>query len=218
MQIKKLFIFTICFCISNAIIAQHFGGIFFSGDLIPSDKHIVAKRTGSFIKDHHFSKGYSIGYQGLLMEQSRFSFTYGLQYTFRSTYQDNYGAPYGCATGLENYKYEPVRLEETWNNIEVPLGARYNILKVSKFQPYVSISFILTYPVIYDAKLINNSGAELPSHWFENNYKKRIDGLIEFGVGLNYRTKNYIFNIHPSIRQMELQGKIGLGFAILRKF
>ncbi len=91
MQIKKLFIFTICFFISNAIISQHFGGLYFSLDRIPTKKNYWAtEKTGNYFNDHHFSYGYSIGYQGLLMENKRVSFTYGLQYTLRTTFVENY--------------------------------------------------------------------------------------------------------------------------------
>ncbi len=180
----------------------------------------VNEETGNVFKDHHFSKGYTIGYHGLLFAKRRFSFAHGLQYSYVSAYIDDYNIMPRCGNGLEDFDFEPYRYEEKWNNIEMPIGAQYNILKGSKFQPYVSLNIILIYPITYEAKLINQSGIEV--HDLGNdNYKIRLDGNVELGFGLKYSTNNYIFNLHPFFRPGDItgyQGKSGVGFAILRNF
>ncbi len=70
----------------------------------------------------------------------------------------------------------------------------------------------------YIKKYIDTQGEEIHSHYLQDNYKKRIDGAIELGVGLNYKIKNFIFNIQPTYSPFNGYEKIGMGFAFLRKF
>ena len=76
---KKLFVillFTVSYHIS---FAQHYEGI----NINP----LWTINNGSFYTNSNAMKdltfGYSIGYQGLIMPQRRFSFSYGLQYAYQ---------------------------------------------------------------------------------------------------------------------------------------
>ncbi len=184
----------------------------------------INENTGNYFKDSHFSIGYTIGYQGLFMAQKRFSITYGLYYSYVTAYVDTYNSgPTDIditippnITIIYSYKYEA-----KWNNIEMPIGVRYNILKGSKFQPYVSFNIIMIYPLTYDVKLVNVPSQAANNLWTKANYEISLDGNVELAIGLNYRTDNYIFNLHPFLRPETINGfprKFGLGFAVLRKF
>ena len=214
---KKFFALIFFLIYANMAFSQHYAGLYFSTDLIPSNKPWGTMETGNFVKDHNFSMGYTVGFQGLLMEARRFAFAFGLQYNYRTTYQENVGAPNGCATGFDFENYVPSRLDETLHSIEMPLTVRYNVLKDRKLQPYVSLGFVVSFPLVYKATLTSNTG-DLIAESLEDNYKKRLDGLLEMGVGLNYKMKNYIFSIEPHIRPMETQGNFGLALSVLRKF
>lgn len=203
---------------SQPIIAQHYGGVFFSSDYVPSLKYHWSHETGDFFKDHHFSWGYTFGYQGQMFQQKRISLSYGLQYSSRSTFEEAFGAPYGCVTGIDLEAYIPKRLEEEWKSIELPLAIRLNILKTSKFQPYISGGIGFTYPIVYSVRLIDEAGNSETASFLTDNYIKRVDATLEAAAGLNYSVKKYILNLHTFIRHMETQGKLGVGLAAMRKF
>lgn len=213
---KKQALFLSFLILANTSFSQHFGGIFFSIDKIPTGKNsLVIPKTGDYLEDHEFSPGYSIGYQGLLMENRRFSFTYGVQYTFRSSVLNQFNGYVGCAVG-NDLTIPILNKEEEWKLIEVPVGARYNILKSSKWQPYVSMAIVVNYPLFGNERRYVEQSGEIYYEWEVK--PKRIDGAFEFGVGLNYKAKNYIFNVQPSFRPIDGYAKLGVGFAVLRKF
>ncbi len=197
--------------------AQHFGGVFFSSDYVPSPKHPF-EQSNSYFEDHNFSWGYTIGYQGLLFQQRRFSINYGLQYSYRPTYQENYGAPWGCSTGIDPYDYTPVRLEEVYRYIEIPIELRLNILKSNRLQPYLSLAIIPNYPIKYTAQLIDENGNTSESESLVDSFKYRADLSIAGGTGLNYRIQEYLLGIQIFARHMETLGKFGIGLSVMRKF
>jgi hypothetical protein len=210
---KNLLILFAFFCVAELATAQHYGGLYFSADYIPNRKNPASVQGDDFFSENTFSWGYTIGYQGLFFQQSRFSFSYGLQYSYRPTYQDNLAGP-GCLTGWNPHADFPVRLEEEYRNIEIPLGVRLNILKSSKWQPYLSAGLIPTYLMKRSKRFIYENGN---SQTFENG-NRRFDASIEAGAGVNYRLKKYLFNLHTSIRHLETQGKLAMGLAVMRNF
>lgn len=67
--------------ISFAVKSQHYGGI----NIMPlwTKSGIQDSYWTGVVKTEGYNFGYSFGYQGLIMADRRFSFAYGIQYTFK---------------------------------------------------------------------------------------------------------------------------------------
>lgn len=210
----KVFLTAAALLISFWVNAQHYGGLHFSADYIPNEKNPAAVQGDDFFSKHSFSWGYTIGYQGLFFQQSRLSFGYGIQYSYRPTYRDNLLGSVDCLTGGNSDDVFPVRLEEEYRNIEIPLEIRLNIFKSSQWQPYLAAGFTPTYLIKRTRRYFYEDG-KTQTFRIENS---RIDASIEAGAGVNYRLKKYLLNLHTAIRHMETQGKLVVGLGIMRNF
>ena len=80
---------------ANSAFSQHFGGLYLSPNWVLNnyDNSIWTKPLKNF-EESNYSFGYSIGYQGLLLEDRRFSFAYGLNFDsyyleYKYEYPDN---------------------------------------------------------------------------------------------------------------------------------
>ena len=211
--------FLLCFVLLAAIClpakSQHFGGVYFSSDFIPSPKSSILQKDRYF-NDHNFNWGFTAGYQAIVFQKKRISFGYGLQYSQRST-QEYYNGPW-CATGLTTETVIPMKLDEHLKNIEIPLSVRLNILKTARFQPYASFGIILAFPIDYQATMTYSNGESEPYTQKTDSFKNRLDGLLEGAAGLNYVQDKFLINLHLLVRHKETQGKLGIGLGITRKF
>lgn len=99
--------------------------------------------------------------------------------------------------------------------IEIPATWRYNILKNKKLQPYISISTTFRFPIHADQMIYfdNNSSTEIKSHLNES-----FGVYFDVGLGLNYRVKNWIFNIQPTFRPSTVAGDFGVNMSVIFKF
>ena len=203
---------------SQSLVAQHFGGLFFSSDHAIWKKYVAhEKLAGNFFEDHEFSWVYTFGYQGQFFQAKRFSFTYGLQYAYKQNVE-NYSGMLFCATEIDINTISPIiKKEEKWNLIELPIGARYKILKPSKFQPYISVSFIPLYPLNYEVRQIDTDGKIVKANYQDESIIKRFDASAESGAGLNYKLNQYIFNLHTYIGYLFNLSEVGVGFSVMRK-
>jgi len=142
---------------------------------------------------------------------------HGLQYAYKQNVK-NYSGMLFCATGIDISTISPIiKKEEKWNLIELPIGTRYKILKSSKFQPYISVSFIPLYPLNYEVRQIDTDGKIVKANYQDESIIKRFDASAESGAGLNYKLNQYIFNLHTYIGYVFNLSEVGVGFSVMRK-
>ncbi len=197
---------------SNAI-AQHYGGFTFTPYAVENN-HSFSKygAWSSNVKGNKLTFGYSLGYQGLLMPQRRFSFSYGLQYG-RSYNEAQYDPP------IYDYSDDRQIVSTTLGNridiesIEMPLWWRYNILKNrKKFQPFIAVSTTVVY----------NLKAQRTTYYLDSpdrvyDFDEGIGLNLDLGIGINYYTDNWLFTVQPTYSHNYLR-KLGIGFSVMRKF
>jgi len=205
---KKLFTFTILIVLGHFAYSQHYGGIYFSPDLT------LNNWSGNYYtqeRKYDITNGYSFGYQGLLFNDSRFSFAYGLNYSYK--YLDDMGP--SSLINIYDITNEAAGVRTTYHALEIPATLRFNILKGRKIQPYLSAGLAFVIPLKTKYEFINTDGS-----LNEISYKKpdQFHIYADFGIGLNYKVKDYIFNIQPTLRPWQKGGKFGIGFSVLKKF
>ncbi len=210
---KRITLIIVLLCLQYASEAQHYGGITFTPYAVENN-HSISK-IGSWLSNVKGSKltfGYSVGYQGLLMPQRRFSFSYGLQYS-RFYNEAKYNPPlYGYS---DDHQIVSTALGDRLDleSIEMPLWWRYNILKNrKKFQPFITVSTT----VVYDLKYRHTTYyLDSPDKVYEFD-----DGFglnLELGIGVNYYTDNWLFTIQPTYGYNYVR-KLGIGFSVMKKF
>jgi hypothetical protein len=141
---KLLFTFFFLSCINN-VMSQHYGGLTFT-------PYAVENFSGwrSYSKSSPYGSaanstfGFAVGYQGLLMPERRFSFSYGLLYF----------SAYNEATNQRPY-YDRVETGQRVDikSLQIPLWLRYNILKNKKWQPFIAISTSVNYALVSERTL-----------------------------------------------------------------
>ena len=210
---KTGLLFLVIFTSVSSLSAQHYGGIYFSpnwnSSTINSSGYDV---SGNYKTSLDYTFGYSIGYQGLMLGDRRFSFSYGLQYAHQ--YLPSYN-PSNLLT-----KYDPdqnaIGIKKTTHSLEVPLSWRYNILKNKKLQPYISAGLTFRMPFKTSFDLLNSDGSEEGIPYQKND---PFSIFADFGIGLNYKVnENLMISVQPTIRPWKDDGKIGIGFSIMKKF
>lgn len=210
---KRLLILILLIGGLNSAIAQHYGGISFTPYAVENN-HSFSEfgRWRNDVKGSKLTYGYSVGYQGLLMPQRRFSFSYGLQYS-RFYNEAQYDPP------IYGYSDDRQIVSTTLGNrldiesIEMPLWWRYNILKNrKKFQPFIAVSTT----IVYDLKARSTTYyLDSPDRVYDFD-----DGLglnFDLGIGVNYYTDNWLFTIQPTYGYNYVR-KLGIGFTVMKKF
>jgi len=209
---KYLITFFILFLAHESSYSQHYGGVYFSPNWVIND------RSGSYYlgedqNSYDLNFGYTMGYQGLLLENRRFSFSYGIQYGYENL-EYRFTVPFSIHQNESDYTDIASNII-TLQSIEIPLTWRYNILKGKKFQPYVSVATTFKFPfnTRYDLTYTDGSHEQV-------NVEKNQPWSIYFdlGIGVNYKVKDFIINVQPTIRPWKKYGKIGVGFSIMKKF
>ena len=193
--------------LSNLLFSQNFIGIHYSPYWTLNNSFagigVVENRQDKF------TYGYSVGIQGLTMTNRRISFSYGLQYV----YQNLNNPYYYDFTDLNDPLLTAQGRKEELYTIELPATWRYNFVKEGKLQPYISLSTTILIPISQKATITGTDGNRVEG---ELNYTPFI--LPDFGVGLNYKTENWLFNIQPTVRPFSIWKKVGVGFSVMKKF
>ena len=212
---KKLLLLLVIFTSFSSLSAQHYGGLYFSPTwTIHRDGTPFWRGLGENLQNFDYTFGCTAGYQGLLMENRRFSFSYGLQYAYQ--YMETNYYPNGASHIFPDRTFANVASKrETLYSLEIPLTWRYNILKNRKLQPYVSISTTSIIPLQRNMEFTYLDGSQ------EEAPKLDYAGytlFFDLGVGVNYKVNDWIFNVQPTLRPWNYWGKIGVGFSVMKKF
>jgi len=202
---KKLIvilIFTFSYHLSSS---QHYGGIYMAPySILNNDFGDSGNKSGQ----KKFTFGYTVGYQGLLRAKKRISFSYGMQYSYQYLENKSYYASGQTTSNVITGRKEELHL------LEIPATWRYNLNMGKKWQPYISISTTAVIPVAQKAYSISDDGEY--SKGDAPNYTPFI--LPDIGIGINYTSKDWVFNVQPTIRPISIWKKIGIGFSVMRKF
>ena len=201
---KKL-LFTFIFLSSiNNVMSQHYGGLTFTPYAV---ENYIGWRSNSKIYTHASGQnstfGFAVGYQGLFMPERRFSFSYGLLYTYGYN-EVTYEKP-------EVYQ-NAISYRQDMTSLQVPLWWRYNILKNKKWQPFIAISTSVNYALVSERTLYYEDQPPWTS-MINNGFFLSL----ELGVGVNYTTEKWMFTIQPKIGGSYAR-QLGIGFSVLRKF
>lgn len=212
---KTLLLFLAIFISVSSLSAQHYGGLYFSPTwTIQGDGTPFWNGLGNNLQTFDYTFGYTAGYQGLLMENRRFSFSYGLQYAYQFM-ESNY-KPGGTGISFPSITYENVAgTRSEIHSLEIPLSWRYNILKNRKFQPYVSVATTSVFQLHTNMEITHLDGSQADAPWKGTmGYSLYFD----LGVGVNYKVNDWIFNVQPTLRPWNSWGKLGVGFSVMKKF
>jgi hypothetical protein len=108
-----------------------------------------------------------------------------------------------------------VGIRTTYHAFELPATLRYNLLKGKKFQPYIAAGVIMVIPLKTNYDLIGPGGSlgEIPYHKPDDFHM-----YLDLGIGVNYKVKDYIFNVQPTFRPGKRGGKFGAGISLIKKF
>ena len=100
-------IILILISLTNSAFYQHYGGLYLTPNWVMNNyDNSIWTQPLKTIEDNNYFSGYSMGYQGLLLEDRRFSFTYGLNF-------DSYFSEYKYEYLDNTYTYGDI----TYNNI-----------------------------------------------------------------------------------------------------
>ena len=211
---KRYFLLLMFVGLSPFAIAQHFGGLQYSPIFLKNTGQNFNWSLPEYTPDlNETTIGYSVGYQGLLFPDKRFSFGYGFNYVKTSyRYLDD---SYYLTSGTPGN--ERIGIQVTYQDFEVPLTLRWNLLKKSKFQPYLSLAPVLIIPIKTqeDYLYLNNSTEPFP-----NSVNRKLGITGEIGAGLNYHiTDKLIINLHMSYRQQTSDiHRFGVGLGLIFRF
>lgn len=201
---KKPVVLIVILLAATSISAQHYGGFTFTPYAVENyNSWRSVSYNGTAITDVKTTFGYTVGYQGLLMPEKRFSFSYGLLYAYGYNETRYEGPPYQYGTMGQRVDMESLRL---------PLWWRYNILKNKKWQPFIAISTSVNYALVSDRTFMYE---DRPSESIVIN-----DGFflsLELAVGVNYITDKWMFTLQPTLGGTYAR-QVGVGFSVLRKF
>lgn len=155
---KKLLFILSFLLIGNFVFAQHYGGIYFAPNwVISGDGTPFWNKPSKNLQTYDYTFGYTFGYQGLIMPERRFSFSYGIQYSYQVV-ELKFHTPVKEWHDLNHGTYYYYGMKESRHAIEIPATWRYNILKNRKIQPYVSVSTTLLIPIKKDQYWIKENG------------------------------------------------------------
>ncbi len=210
---KRLFILILFIGSMSSAIAQHYGGFSFTPYAVENNHSYSKIKFGlSNVKDSKLTFGYSVGYQGLLMPQRRFSFAYGILYS--SLYNEaQYDPPHYAYSDDRQIVSTKLGMSLDIESIEMPLWWRYNILKNrKKFQPFIAVST----GVVYNLK------ARQTFYYLDNpdriyDFNKGLRLNLDLGIGVNYYTDNWLFTVQPTYGYNYAR-KLGIGFSMMKKF
>ncbi len=212
---KKLLIFSIFIISSQYTFSQHYGGLYVSPHWSTSGVYSgFWQNLGENFKNYDYSFGYSFGYQGLLMADKRFSFAYGINYSFESI-EENYKSPKDIGFASGGIYNNIIIRRESIHAIEIPATWRYNITKGKKLQPYISLSTTFKFPIQSNMEFIDNNNEK---YSMDSNSRHPFSTYFDFGIGVNYKINDYMFNIQPTIRPWNSFGRLGVGFSVMKKF
>lgn len=208
-RLIPIFLLLSIFQIANA---QHYGGLQFSTLFLKNTGQNFNWSVPEFTpEENETTIGYSIGYQGMIFPNRRFSLLYGINYV--KTYVDNYNDFYY----LNSSEPDPFKtgIRTTFEDLELPVTLRWNIIKEAKFQPYISLAPTLLVPLKTERDFILSDGA-LES--VQNNYNRGVAFHMDLGAGVNYHiSKNAVVNLHMSYRRQSrdiYRFSTGLSFII----
>jgi len=204
---KKLINFLFYVLLSNILIAQNYVGVQYTPYWTLNNSFVA--HEGIENEQEKYTFGYSVGFQGLTMSSRKISFAYGLQYSYQYLLNKNFYGYSELDDPLNSYKGRGEELHV----LELPATWRYNFTKEHNFQPYVSVSTTIVIPIAQKAIITNIDGSTVDG---EINYTPFI--LPDFGIGLNYRKDQWLFNVQATIRPFSIWRKAGIGFSIMRKF
>lgn len=208
-MMKRLVILTIALLTSNVLFSQNYFGIQYAPYWTTNNSFVT--HDASENQQDKYTLGYSVGFQGLTMSDRKISFSYGLQYSYQFLNNSNYYGYSELDDPLSSFKSKG--REEKLYVLELPATWRYNFMKGSKLQPYVSVATTIVIPIKQQATITNVDGSTQDG---EINYTPFV--LPDFGIGLNYKTEKWMFNIQPTIRPISIWKKVGVGFSVMRKF
>jgi hypothetical protein len=201
---KKLSILIAFIGSLHAASAQHYGGFTFTPYAVENyNSWRSASYQGPEVTDIKTTFGFAVGYQGLLMPERRFSFSYGLLYAYGYNETRYEGPPYQYGTMAQRIDME---------SLQLPLWWRYNILKNKKWQPFIAVSTTVNYALVSDRTFTYDDRP--PSSTVINN------GFFlspELAVGVNYITDKWMFTLQPTLGAAYAR-QLGLGFSVLKKF
>lgn len=206
-MMKRPVTLTIALLMSNMLFGQNYIGIQYAPYWTTNNSFVL--RDGIENQQDKYTFGYSVGFQGLTMSDRKISFSYGLQYSFQFLNNSNYYGYSELDDPLSSFKG---RREELYV-LELPATWRYNLIKGSKLQPYISVATTIVIPIKQQATITKIDGSTEDG---EINYTPFV--LPDFGIGLNYKTEKWMFNLQPTIRPFSIWKKVGVGFSVMRKF
>ncbi len=211
---RYLSTFFLLFLLTGSTYAQHYGGLVFSPIL--TKNKLQNKNWPSSItipEESELTWGYSLGYQGLLMENRRFSFTYGIQYS------RTYNKYYGNSSLLEKYDFDKnaIGIKQTFHTLELPATIRYNLLKNKRFQPYFSLTTTFVLPIKTTYAMINPDMVLEPIPF---QYTDKIHLHFDLGAGFNYRiNERMMLNFHATYRHVNrFTNRFSAGLSFMYKF
>ena len=208
---KLLFTFIFLSCINN-VMSQHYGGFTFTPYAVENNNSFYKDWRKPIITESKITPGFTIGYQGLIWPNRRFSFSYGLQYS-NAYNQATYKTPYYGYNDDHQIISTNVGTRIDLESLQLPLWWRYNILKNKKgFQPFVAISTTVMLPMNF-----TQTYYFLEKPPIVNDFGQGIKLSLELGIGVNYYTDKWLFTIQPTYSATYVR-KIGLGMSVMRKF
>lgn len=186
-NMKKSIITLAILVLSSVADAQHYGGVSTSFNFMESDNNYSA------FKDHN--KLIGLGYQGSLFTDKRLNMLYGARYSY--TFEPDYG---GDESGWKR----------TMHSAGISLGVRLNILKETKWQPYVFAQAWYDYAFYGKMMEVTNGKVTSSKFWYGGP-----NSHIPVGAGVSYKHKSLMFN---GELYRDLVGYIGIGLSVMKKF
>jgi hypothetical protein len=210
---KKLFLLISLFSGSHWLQAQHYGGITFTPYVML--EALSEKYDGLYPGDDAENKsyfGYSVGYQGMLLPDRRFTFSYGFQYSdfyYEYTLNPSQKISFDGSSTPENL----VRRRQDFEALQIPLSWRYNIIKnKERWQPYVAISTTVTIPF---KERFTYYTLESPPRNIDTGFGVGIS--LDLGLGVNYYIDKWCFSTQVTYSPSYMR-RLGLTMSVLRKF
>jgi len=212
-QMKKLiFLILVLSGVSN-LSAQHYGGLNFTPYVMLNaltDNHIGSVWGVDAENKSYF--GYTAGYQGILMPERRFTFSYGLQF---SDFYYEYTLNPSKEVFFNDFSVSEsvIGVRQDFEAVQIPAWWRYNILKnKERWQPYLALSTTVTIPIkdYYTYYIIEGSPKEV-------NSELGFGISLDLGVGVNYYLDKWCFSPQLTYSPTYMT-RLGLSLVVLRKF
>jgi hypothetical protein len=207
---KKLIVLIVFVFASAGLYAQHYGGISFTPYAVENNGSLRFYSSPFYDYGSKATFGYSVGYQGLLMPKRRFSFSYGLLYSYAYN-EATRTSPRTIYDSDENAKTEIGKRVDI-KALQIPLWWRYNILKNKKWQPFIAVSTTVNYALVSEHTFLYEDSP--PEKLTINN---PFYLSLEVGVGVNYTSNDWMFTVQPTFGGNYLR-QLGVGFSVMKKF